>query len=149
MSPQKKRPKLGPGAPNVSSAEFSKLGKLSQKELGDTQASQMPDEWDFQNIEQALGRFEVDHPRLIEKMFNDVCTEMALSGIKSTGEVGGGLRKGFWLPNSPRKGKFDLQKWMEQAYPSFWRNEKHARWFMRKFPQFSFEYAARKVKGRA
>ena len=138
--------KKAPIQETVSSAEFSKLTKLSQKELGDTQASSMPDDWDFENIEQALGRFEYDHPGLINKMYNDVCTEIALSGIKKNADLGQGIRKGFWLPASPKKNKFDLQKWMEQAYPSFWRDKKHMRWFMRKFPQFSFEYATNRTK---
>lgn len=137
--------KLGPSL-NPSSSEFSKLAKMSQKKLGDSQSAAMPDDWDFSNIEQALGRFEHENPGLIAKMFNDLCVELALSGIGKHAELGDGFRKGFWLPAKPRKRGFDLQKWMEQAYPSFWRNEKHMRWFMRKFPQFSFEYAAKRVK---
>lgn len=140
--PRKKT--LGPEL-NPSSSEFTKLSKLSQKKLGDSIGS-MPDEWDEKNIEMALGRFEHENPGLINKMYNDLCVELALSGIGKHGELAEGFRKGFWLPSSPRKKGFDLQKWMEQAYPSFWRNEKHARWFMRHFPQFSFEYAAKRVK---
>lgn len=131
---------------NPSSAEFSKLAKLPQKKLGDQQASGTPDRWDYENIEQALGRFEYEHPGMIERMYNQVCVEMALTKIKSTGDLGSGVRKGFWLPSSPNGKGFDLQKWMEAAYPSFWRNERHLRWFCRKFPQFSFEYAAKRVK---
>ncbi len=141
----RKKKNLGPGL-NPSSAEFSKLAKKSQKELGDSIAS-MPDDWDVRNIEQAIGRFEYENPRLIGKLFTDLEVELALSGISKTGGLGPDYRKGFWLPSKAKRRGFDLQRWMEQAYPSFWRNPKHASWFMRKFPQFSFEYAAKRVKG--
>lgn len=133
--------KLGKGAPSVSSSEFTKLSKLPLKKLGDAQSASMPDKWDEQNIEEALGRFEHENPGLILRMYNQVCTEMALSGIKKNADLGQGLRKGFWLPSARKKGGFDLQRWMEQAYPSFWRDKRHMEWFMRKFPQFSFKYA--------
>lgn len=138
-------------APDLSpsSAEFSKLSKLSKKELGDARASSTPDEWDYENIDRAIKVFNKAYPGLITRMYNDVCTEMALTGISKHAILNeqSGFQKGFWLPSSPRKdGSFGLAEWMERAYPSLWREPKHARWFMRKFPQFSYEYAAKRMK---
>lgn len=141
-----KKDKLGKGAPEVSSSEFSKLARMSQKELGRVQAGGAPDEWDFENIERAIKIYDKSHPGVIQRMFDDVCTEMALSDISKHGEVLGGVRKGFWLPSKTGTSDFGLQEWMEKAYPSLWQEKKHMQWFIRKFPQFSFEYAARKVK---
>jgi hypothetical protein len=36
--------------------------------------------------------------------------------------------------------------WMELAYPTLWADPKHARWFMRKFPVFSYENYTRRIK---
>lgn len=128
---------------NPSSSEFSKLSKLSQKQLGKQQAHGNPDEKDFENIERIVKVFDKAHPGLIKTMFNDVCTELALSGIDKHGILnkGSDFKRAFWLPN-------DLQFWMEKAYPSFWQEPRHAKWFCRKFPQFSYEHAASRVKTR-
>lgn len=141
-----KKDKLGKGAPSVSSSEFSKLSKMSQKDLGRSQGHGTPDEWDYENIERAIKVYEKAHPGVIRRMYDDVCNEMALSDISKHGEVLAGVRKGFWLPSKTGTSDFGLQEWMEKAYPSLWQEKKHARWFIRKFPQFSFEYAAKRIK---
>lgn len=141
-----KKDKLGKGAPSASSAEFSKLAKMSQKELGRAQSSGTPDEWDYENIERAIKVYDKSHPGIISRMYNDVCNEIALSGMSKHGEVLGGVRKGFWLPSKTGETDFGLQEWMEKAYPSLWQDKKHCEWFIRKFPQFSFAYAAKRIK---
>jgi hypothetical protein len=144
--PNPKKDKLGKGAPSAGSADFDKLAKMDQKELGRAIAGN-PDEWDFDNITLAVKIYDKAHPGVTRRMFEDVCTEVALSGISKHGEVLGGVRKGFWLPSKTGTSDFGLQEWMEKAYPSLWQNKKHMRWFIEKFPQFSFEYAAKRVKG--
>lgn len=138
-----KKDKLGKGAPDVSSAQFSSMAKMSRKELGKTQAKSMPDEWDFENIERLLKVYDKAHPGRIKRMFDDTCTEIALSGLDKHATVSeaSDMRKLFWLPE-------DLVEWFEKAYPSLWQEKKHAEWFTRKFPQFSFQYAASRVKTR-
>jgi hypothetical protein len=141
-----KKDKLGKGAPSASSAEFSKLAKMNQKELGRTIGQGDPDRWDEENIERIIKIYEHSHPGVIDKIYNDVCTEIALSGMSKHGEVMAGVQKGFWLPGPLNEKDYSLQEWMERAYPSLWTNKKHSRWFMRHFPQFSFEYAAKRMK---
>lgn len=139
---------MGKGAPGASSAEFSKLAKMSQKELGRQQAGGMPDDWDYENIERAIKIYDKSHPGVIKRMYDDVCTEVALSGISKHGEVLGGVRKGFWLPSKTGSSDFGLQEWLEKAYPSLWQEPKHYKWFIRKFPQFAYETAIKQIKTR-
>ena len=147
MAKKFKGEKLAPDL-NPSSAEFSKLSKMSNKELGDARKSSIPDQWDYDNIERAIKVFDKAYPGLIVRMFADVCLEVEASGIDKYATISrdSDFRKSFWLPSAPKSDGFGLAEWMERAYPSIWREPKHAKWFVRHFPQFSFEYAAHRVK---
>jgi hypothetical protein len=125
---------------NLSSGEDTKFSKLSKKEQGKAIGGD-PDDWDRQNIQQFIDMFEVYKPGLIRKMRQDVDVEMALSSTNKYAEVSkdSGMRRAFWLPD-------ELSAVLEMGYPSFWTNPKHARWFIRHFPQFSFESSAKKSK---
>ena len=118
------------------------LAKLSVKERGKAMADgQMPDEWDYKNISKELKRYEARHPGLIARMANGVYQEILASDITKHAVLSqdSGLQKAFWLPN-------DLQIWLEMAYPTFWANKKHIRWFCRKFPVFAYETYTKAIK---
>jgi len=125
---------------NLSSSEDTKFAKLSKKEQGQAIGGD-PDDWDRQNIQQFIDMFEHYKPGLIRRMRTDVDTEIALSGTNRYAEVSkdSGMRRAFWLPD-------ELSAIIELGYPSFWTNPKHARWFIRHFPQFSFESSAKRSK---
>lgn len=127
---------------NPSSLADVTLAKLSVKERGKAMANgEMPDDWDFENITNALRKFEHLHPGLIDRIGADVDREVRASGITKHAMLSNdsAFQKGFWLP-------VGMMDWMEMAYPTFWANERHARWFMRKFSIFSYEYHAHRIK---
>ena len=125
---------------NISSAEDVKLSKMSKKERGKSIGSD-PDDWDKNNIQQFIDMFEAYKPGLLRRMRQDVEVQMALSNIDKYATISkdSDMRRAFWLPD-------ELSAVLEIGYPSFWTNPKHARWFIRHFPHFSFEDARRRVK---
>lgn len=134
--------KKNPGYRHPTTNFTDDLAKMSVKERGKALADgDMPDGWDRKNIDAALNLYDRTHPGQIAKLANDVYAEVQASTMGKNAELGktGVLRKGFWLPN-------DFQSWMELAYPSFWINKKHAEWFMKNFPVFSYANYSRRAK---
>ncbi len=121
-------------------AKDTAFSKLSIKEKGQAIHSN-PDSQDEIYINIWIELFERSYPRMIASMRRDVEKELTYSDTNKHAELNQAsqLRKGFWLPEQ-------LQQLMETAYPSFFTNKKHAEWFCRKFPVFSFEDAANRVK---
>ena len=124
---------------------------MAKKEQGQSIGG-APDDWDEKNIQEFLTLFEqstislpngsiMTGKQIISKMRIDVETEMALSDTDKFATISkdSDMRKAFWLPDQ-------FSAILEVAYPSLWTNPAHTRWFIRKFPIFSFENARRKVK---
>lgn len=119
--------------------------KISPKERANALASgQMPDDWDYQNIEMAIKMFMKRYPGEMERLINEVAFEIENSDIDyhaSLSKTSGELRRRFWLPAQ-------IMRFMDLAYPtiSFGKNKRHVEWFLRKFPVFAYEHYTRKLK---
>jgi len=143
-----KKEELGAGAPSVSSADFSTMSKMSKKELGKHMAQETPDQSDIDNIERIIKVYERSHPGVIRRLSDDARTEVALSNMNSDARVMADWQRAFWLPGKAYESDFGLDEWMEKAYPSLWHNKKHAEWFMKNFPQFTYVTHAKELKQR-
>lgn len=110
-----------------SSAEASKVSKLSKKELG-KQIGGMPDEWDRKNLEVIINLYDKTFSGRLKRMKHDIDFEQALKKHNPDSD----RHDGMWMPA-------DLQEVIEAAYPSFWTNVRHKRWFLEKFPVFTIK----------
>lgn len=91
-----------------------------------------PDQRDVDDLHDLFALYDKSTGGKLKRFCRDLGVERALNNrdqaiVRERGVVG--ERFTFALPQ-------DLQLFLERYYPTLWTNQEHARWFVKRFPQF-------------
>lgn len=89
-----------------------------------------PDDRDYNNLLELFKLYDKHTAGALTRMLKDLQVERALNHT-GRGQVSMDKAGSFCIA-FPR----DLQLFLETYYPTLFKNKEHARWFLKKFPQF-------------
>lgn len=110
----------------LSDNDEAKLAKLSKKERS-LAVDGKPDATDIRLLSMLFGIYEKETRGGLSRFFTEMRMERAL--IKDVPDIRTAETFAFSFPR-------DLEEEVRHWWPSLWTNREHARWFLKKFPQF-------------
>jgi len=110
----------------LSDSDEAKLAKLSKKERAQA-VDGKPDESDIRLLNMLFGIYEKETHGGLTRFFNELRMERAF--IKNLPDIKTAETFSFSFPA-------DLEEEVRHWWPSIWTNREHARWFLKKYPQF-------------
>lgn len=113
-------------ASKLSASDEAMLAKLSKRDRAKA-VDGKPDGTDVRMLSMLFGIYEKETHGGLTKFFNELRLERAF--IKNLSDIDTAETFSYSFPR-------DLEDEVRHWWPTIWTNKEHARWFLKRFPQF-------------